>query len=245
MKKQTIKSEPQVIAVTPTSYTVRPIIDIRQKIHLFTIHIKNRLTPAKAKESSQISQSTNKNKVNFKRLIPIVLLLIIIGGVIVLTGRLVVASNKQQVADTRTTVAGPKASVTLNKEYSFPILDSKGKEVTKLKYTIQNAELRNEIIVKGQRASAIEGRTFLILNIKIVNDYDKGIDINARDYIRLITNGNENELLAADIHNDPVSVQPISTKITRLGFPINDTDKNLVLQVGEIKGAKDFVPVKF
>lgn len=147
--------------------------------------------------------------------------------------------------DPRQTVPGARATVELNKEFEFPIKDSTGKEVTKLKYTIQNAELRDEIIVKGSRAVAVKGRTFLILNIKIENQFEKGITINARDYLRLSVNGNDTELTAADIHNDPVDIQPISTKVTRLGFPINDTDKKIVLNVGEIKGTKTPVPLEF
>jgi hypothetical protein len=54
-------------------------------------------------------------------------------------------------------------------------------------------------------------------------------------------NGNTSELLAPDIHNDPVEVQAISTKPTRVGFPINDTDKKLTLFIGEINGQKDKV----
>lgn len=134
----------------------------------------------------------------------------------------------------------PKAQQILNKTYEFPIRDAKGKEVSKIKYTLERAELRDEIIVKGQKASAVEGRTFLIINLKITNDFDKPIQINARDYIRLIIN-NSPEKLAADIHNDPVEVLAISTKLTRIGFPINDNDKNLTLQIGEVNSKKDTI----
>ena len=64
------------------------------------------------------------------------------------------------------------------------------------------------------------------------------IKINTKDFIRLSVNNNQNEWLAPDLHNDPVEVQAISTKNTRLGFPVNESDKNLVLQVGEIEGYK-------
>jgi hypothetical protein len=134
----------------------------------------------------------------------------------------------------------PVATQSINKTYSFSLRDDKGKEVSKIKYTIQNAELRNDIVVKGQRATAVAGRTFLILNLKIRNDYDKRIQINSRDYVRLSVN-NSDDRLAADIHNDPVDVEPASTKITRLGFPINTSDKNLTLYVGELDGKKDTI----
>jgi hypothetical protein len=136
-----------------------------------------------------------------------------------------------------------KASQTLNKEFSFPLKDEKGKEISQLKYTIEAAELRDQIIVKGQKATSVEGRTFLILNLKLVNEYTKPIDIKTGDYLRLSVNGNEGEWLAPDMNNDPVSVQAISTKYTRVGFPINDTDKNLQLRVGEIEGEKQIVPL--
>lgn len=176
------------------------------------------------------------------------LLLFIVIGIIVVTTAYITISNltKSQsktvagIQDNKITIQNAKASQELNKEFLFPLKDAKGKEISKLKYSIQKAELRDEIIVKGQKATAIKGRTFLILNLKITNDYEKSIQISARDYLRLTVN-NSSEKLAPDIHNDPVEIQAISTKFTRLGFPINDTDKNLTLQVGEIDGKKELI----
>lgn len=146
-------------------------------------------------------------------------------------------------SDKRVEIKPAKATQTLNKTLEFPLNDQTGKEVSKLKYEIQNVELRDEIVVKGERATAIKGRTFLIANLKITNSFDKSIQVNVKDYIRLII-GNSNDKLAPDIHNDPVDVQAISTKLTRVGFPINEGEKVLTLQVGEIKGAKQLIKLE-
>lgn len=185
----------------------------------------------------------NGNKKNFKKLIPIGPLIIIVGFALTRANAMLnqVAAPAATADDQRVDVKGAKATMALNKEFSFPLKDAKGKELSRIKLTIEQAELRDEIIVKGRRAVAIKGRTFLILNVKIVNDYEKPIDINVKDYVRLAVNNNDQELLAADIHNDPVTTQAISTKYTRLGFPINDTDTNLTLYIGEIKGNKETV----
>lgn len=142
--------------------------------------------------------------------------------------------------DQRQEATFAKSIQAINKTYTFPLKDDKNVEVSKFKYIIDNVALQDEIIVKGQRATAVKGRTFLIVNLKIVNDSSLVFDINTRDYIRLSIKG-ENERFAADIHNDPVQIQAIATKPTRLGFPINDNDRNFVLYVGEIKGEK--VPI--
>jgi len=99
----------------------------------------------------------------------------------------------------------------------------------------------DEIVVKGQRATAIRGRTFLILTLKITNGYTRPIEIDTKDYVRLSVNGNRDEWLAPDIHNDPVLVQATSTKFTRVGFPVYDSDSDLLLRVGEIEGKKEFI----
>lgn len=133
-----------------------------------------------------------------------------------------------------------KKTEDLNKTFAFSLRDQTGKEVSKVKYLLKSAEIRDEILVKGQKAYAVEGRTFLILNIKITNSYEKPVQINARDYIRMTVNNNP-EKIAPEIHSDPAEVQAISTKETRVGFAINKTDKNLVLQIGEVKGSKETI----
>jgi hypothetical protein len=179
-----------------------------------------------------------------RRYLPLVILILFVIGTLTVIIRSL-RSTPTLTSDGRVVVAGPKATIVLNKEFLFPLKDQKGNEVTKIKYTIEQAELRNELIVKGKRAVAVQGRTFLILNLKVVNDYNAAIEMNVRDYIRLSLNGNKSELLAPEIHNDPVTIQAISTKITRLGFPIYDTDKNIALLVGEISAVKEEVPLSF
>lgn len=170
----------------------------------------------------------------------IVAVILLLGGVFALTrssdGTIVSVAGESD----RVSIEKPKATQSLNKKLEFPLKDEKGKEISKLSYIIENAELRNEIIVKGKRAISVEGRTFLVLNVKITNTFNRPIQVNARDYIRLTIN-NSADKIAADIHNDPVEIQADSTKTTRLGFPINDTDKNLSLLIGELEGERQTV----
>lgn len=149
------------------------------------------------------------------------------------------------VSDNRPDAGKPTATLTLNKELAFPLKNEKGDSVGQFKYIVENAELRKEIIVKGQRATSVKGRIFLVINLKINNDTNNKLALNTRDYIRLMVNDNDKELLAPDVHNDPVEIQAISTKYTRVAFPINETDNNLKLRLGEISGDKQTVDLKF
>jgi hypothetical protein len=139
-------------------------------------------------------------------------------------------------------VAKPIAQQTLNKSFDFPLKDATGKTVSKFNYEILSAEEDNQVIIKGQMATAVQGKTFLILNLKITNSFDKDVQLNTRDYVRLVIN-NSSDKLAADVHNDPVDVQAISTKYTRIGFPVDANAKNLKLEVGEIDGSKQSIPL--
>lgn len=196
----------------------------------------------KSLEKLRTFQFPQFNKKNiFRYLFPVILVLIALFVVRqAFTPRPLVGNTVIGVSDTK-----PLATTNVNRELKFPLLDNKGKELGKLSYTIQNAELRKQIIVKGKRATAVDGRIFLIINLKIVNDLNQGLEVNTRDYIRVIVNGNTKELFAPDIHNDPVEVQAISTKNTRVGLAINETDKNIELRVGEINGPKEKIKLNF
>ena len=177
----------------------------------------------------------------FRILLPVILIIVVLLGLRQALNRdYYIRGTNISVTD-----AKPVATMTINREFLFPLRDQKGKVVSKLSYNIQTAELRKQIIVKGKRASAVSGRIFLIINLKIVNDLNQGLQVNSRDYIRIIINGNTKDLFAPDIHNDPVEVQAISTKNTRVGLAINESDKNIELRIGGINGPKEGIKLNF
>ena len=138
----------------------------------------------------------------------------------------------------KTVIKDAVATQDLNREFKFPLKDEKGLVLGEIKYVVENAELRDEIVVKGKKASAVAGRVFLVLNLKVTNDTNQTISMNTKDYVRLFINGNDNEPLSPSIHNDPVVVDAISVKSTRIGFAINESDKQLKVKIGEIQGEK-------
>lgn len=195
--------------------------------------------------SSQPTSTITSDRVKSKKKFPIKTVLQIIAVLVVVLGlsfgvrKLLDAKNTKTLTN-QTASADVKTNMDINKDYTFTVKSSENKDVP-VKFTVQNAETRDIIIIKGTQATAAKGRTFLLVNLKINNDKDKSVFLNTRDYIRLSVNGSATEWLAPDIHNDPVEVQAISTKLTRVGFAINETDKNLSLQIGEINGKKDTI----
>ena len=147
-------------------------------------------------------------------------------------------------ASSQPQIANALATEEIGKTFEFPFKDNNNKEIGKIKYTIEKAELRNQIYIKGAPANALKGKTFFIVNLKLKNDTKLGIKMNTRDYIRLSINNNQNEWLAPNIHNDPAEVQAQSTENTRLGFIISATDSNLLLRVGEIDGVKETIKLR-
>ena len=131
-----------------------------------------------------------------KRLNPQVLkiskILLLIGVTIVVVvglGRLVRGMISTS-SSGKASVAGAKAVQDLNREFSFPLRNGNNEEVSQIKYLIEKAELRDEIIVQGQRATAVKGRVFLILTLKITNDYDQAIRLNPQIADLYLNRGN-------------------------------------------------------
>ena len=195
---------------------------------------------------SNVASRFNRRRLSnlsWKKYLPLLLLIVIVVGILAVVGGIIPSLAKS--GDQRIEMKGALATVPVARTLQIPVRDNKGALVTNTAYTIETAELRDEIIVQGRRMVAIKGRVFLILTIKMVNEYSKELEIKAADYVRLSVGGNETELLAPDIHNDPVRVQAISTKYTRVGFPIYDTDRSVTLYIGEISGDKERVPLQF
>jgi len=229
----------------------KPLTGERTKkiIKLLNLAFDNIQSKRKNFQASQILERLNfRNlKLNKKNLLwylilTIILMLVLFGGIGLINQ--ISPSSPKSADNNSLKISGPISSKKLNKEYKFSLKNEKGEEIAKFSYIIESAELRKEILIKGQKATAVKGRIFFILNLKFINTLKQGINVNARDYIRLMVN-NSKELLAPDIHNDPVEVQAISTKYTRVGFAINETDKSLKLQVGEIEGKKEIIPLEF
>ncbi len=205
----------------------------------------NSFTPSLSRTENNSSIKSRK-KINPKKVLPLLILVVFIGSALYIFGRIAsAAAPRSGSGDNRVSVSGPKATQSLGKEFKFPLTDSKGKTLTEIKFTLDNVELRDEIVVKGKLATAVQGRTFLILTLKIASDYTKGLQINSKDYFRLTVNNNKSDLLAPDINNDPVIVEPTSTKFTRVGWAINDSDSQLNLLVGEISGEKTSINLSF
>ena len=187
------------------------------------------------------------NKKYLKIVIPVIFGILVIAAIASLVRSLPDAQSKPASDATQITAPDALSTINLDKKFTFPLRDDKSAVVGNFTYNIQSASIQKQIIVQGQRATAVTGRDFLILNLKITNNLKKTIQLNTRDYIRIITAGDPSEQLAADIHNDPVEVQAISTKFTRIGIAIDDADarRTIHLKVGEIDGAKQDIDLNF
>ncbi|HVZ11564.1 MAG TPA: hypothetical protein VG965_00910 [Patescibacteria group bacterium] len=173
--------------------------------------------------------------------IPVFVVIILVIGIVSVFKK----SPNQAVAGVQTSNVTAVKTEDINREFKFPLKDDKGKSIGEFTYRIVSAEYRHQIVVKGQTATSVQGRGFLIINIELVNSMSQGLSINTRDYIRISVNNNDKQWFAPDIHNDPVEAQAISTKETRVGLAINDSDRDIKLQIGEIDGKKTIVPVEF
>lgn len=142
--------------------------------------------------------------------------------------------------DDREQAPTPLATQDLNKKFEFPLRSADGKEVARIEYVVESANLQDAFIYQGKMAKAVKGRTFLLFNLKITNPYSKTIEINTKDYLRVRLNGKD-EQFAPELHNDPIQIQANSTKPARIGLPINDTDKDIVLMIGELDGEKQTI----
>jgi len=194
----------------------------------------------KARTAPRIRLNTvfNKKRIGSILFVGVVLLAVGIGIRMYALGR----ARVQGVTST-TSLSGAK-TVSISREFSIPVYDKDKALSNPIRYSITDAQLTKQIVIKGQKATAVAGRTFLIINLKLVNDFNESLFLNTRNYVRIQPAGIEDRL-APEIHNDTVEVQPLSTKLTRIGLPVNEDQTTFTLYVGEINGPKEEIPVSF
>ena len=132
--------------------------------------------------------------------------------------------------------------VNLDKNFTFTATDSKGKESSEVDFRITKAEKTKEVLIQGRPANAKGDKAFLVLHIEIDNSETQPLYIAPVDMLRLIGEGDKK--FAPDIHSKTVEIQPISTKITRVGFVIPQTQNEFKLLVGELEGDKSELEIK-
>ena len=151
------------------------------------------------RRTSSVFSNLSKNPIKFHRIEKTHLL--IIGAIILstaafLAGRFLAPQNSFGTlsSDDRTEAPKPIATQSINKQFEFPLNDENGKEVARIAYNVETANLQDAFIYQGKIAKAVKGRTFLIFNLKINNPYTKTVEINAKDYIRIRVNNSKDQL---------------------------------------------------
>ncbi len=159
-----------------------------------------------------------------------------------------------QVAGTTTQKqAGNNPKVNLNKVYSTVALDVTGKpSKNKIDINIKTAEKSQDILIKGQPATAKNGSSFLVLQIELKNPSNERLIISPLNMLRLIV---DNQKRAAEIYTEEVPqirgsvvVEPDSTKVTRVGFVLTPDiiNKPLKMQIGDVNATdKTVIDLKF
>ncbi len=196
--------------------------------------------------SSDTSSFTPNKKRRRNPMGLVVALVLVVGGVF--GGQYLLGRNKPAVQGAVTSPVSSRSKVaSIDKAFSFVAYnkDKKLVDANKLAYVLTTAEKTDQIVIKGKRATAVPGRSFLIINLKLTNEQDEPLFMNTRNYIRVQPAGTEDKL-APEIHNDTVEIQADSTKVTRIGMPIDSNQNEFTIYVGDPEGKdRQEVQIKF
>ena len=177
MITQTPLTTSKKVALTITLPTINFAALFEKAKKLFFSNIYNPISNAASHSSSEtISRSRrlrfpkgkfsfNKNKL--KVVLPIVFGIIVIAAIVNIVKSLPDAQSRPVDSSTQINAPDALATINLDRKFSFPLKDEKGVVVGNFDYVIESAAIQKQIIVKGQRATAINGREFMLLNLKI------------------------------------------------------------------------------
>lgn len=129
----------------------------------------------------------------------------------------------------------------IDEEFSFPVPNTQSELARGIDYRLVDYEISDEIVVAGETATAVPGRAFLVVNIEVTNNTGFDIDVDSSDYVRLVLDGDDGAPVAADVHNDPLSIPPRATRKARLGFAIDEEESGFILSVGASDTGRELV----
>lgn len=183
----------------------------------------------------------------FKKYLYIFAGLVILGvlGFKVLTYKKPVTPKK---TDPKTVVSASEQKVILNRDFEFkiPMINDQGQLLSKqgkVKFVLTDAELQNEIKLKGETKKTNNNQKYLLLRIELQNDTSDRLAIISNKYVRLI--GNDGKKYSPDFHNAMVAVDPLSVRRDLVAYIVNNDAKNFTFQVGELDGQKQPIEIAF
>lgn len=114
---------------------------------------------------------------------------------------------------------------------------------TDLLVTLTNTTINNTLLIQGKRASTREGKTFLIINMEVENQFKVPLYIFPIDLLRLVRE--DGKRIAPSVHQGTVEVRPVSTKKSNVGFVIDPNEKDFKIEVGEVNRDKQVIEISF
>lgn len=129
---------------------------------------------------------------------------------------------------------GGKPQATISQDFA---VQARTKDKIRVRYAdlgvkLTNAEIANSLLVQGKRARTREGKTFLIINMEVENQFAVPLYTFPVDLLRLVRE--DGKKIAPSVHQGTVEVRPISTKKSNVGFVVDPGDKDFKVEVGEL-----------
>lgn len=170
--------------------------------------------------------------------------IIVFALLIILAGGFFFVRTKGDNSNPSAQVSGAISSqVPVNRKFEIQIKTKDGKETgEKLLITVTSIEKTDNILIQNKPAKTKAGKTFLIINLEIQNDTKKQLKVKPVDMVRLI--GNDGRNYAPDVHNNEVSSEPISLKRTKVGYVVDEVQKNFKLLIGEVRGTQETIEIE-
>jgi len=134
-------------------------------------------------------------------------------------------------------VAGAEAEHMVGQAFFFQGRSAEGLLTDQsLELEFVNVAKQEEVLIRGQRAQAKNGKVFLVFEIALRNNTDQVLYLDPVDLVRWIET--EKDYVAPQVSQGNLEVRPQSTKKSNLGFVVPDAQKDFSLQVGELDGEK-------